>query len=544
MGRYVYWVVVLLLCVASIGIAFLVTESKEHIIYGIVIPHHDIVAPQRQEFLRIVSKKIQPQTIILVSPNHYDVGHADIQTVDQDWKLSGGGISSNSTVVQSLIRNNIGNEPNSFIDEHGIHLVLADIHRSFPRASLVPVIIKSTTTQKEIESLGDVLMKSCEKCLMISSVDFSHYQPAMLGNLHDELSIRALENIDEHMLFTQAEVDSPGTLMLLAKWVNIHSAKHFELWKHTNSGELLKQPDIESTTHVFGWYEAGAPVQPKNSVTFLIGGDAMLGRMIAHTFLQEGMQRVFDQFGERSFWGVDAGIINLEGPISKHSVDDDYNSKDLIFNFPPQAIDALKFLRINGASLANNHSANAGLQGVQNTRSVLMKANIQPIGGPGNQDIPQVGIFPGQGMRLVVIGIHALYTPSDISELIKNYKKDPNNRVMIFPHWGVEYSKSHTATQERLAHAWIDAGADIVIGSHPHVIEDSEMYKGKPIIYSLGNFVFDQNFSKDTQEGLVVGGEFTDKGLTLFGLPIQMKNYQPSFIRGAEKYTILHNLHL
>ena len=71
-------------------------------------------------------------------------------------------------------------------------------------------------------------------------------------------------------------------------------------------------------------------------------------------------------------------------------------------------------------------------------------------------------------------------------------------------HWGEEYKKIHNAYQEKLAHAVIDAGADLIIGHHPHVSEDVEQYKGKYIVYSLGNFVFDQNFSEDTRNGLVV----------------------------------------
>ncbi|MEO6078081.1 MAG: AmmeMemoRadiSam system protein B, partial [Candidatus Andersenbacteria bacterium] len=488
MNQRIFWIVVGIFLVVSVGVGVLVLGSKKQTISGIVIPHHDIVSAQRKEFLNIVGKKIQPQTIILVSPNHYSVGRANIQTADQTWNVTNGEIPSDSDVVQYLIKHGTGNEPNSFPDEHGIHLVLSDIHTTFPKATIVPLIIKMTTPESEIEALSQNLQTSCNACLMVSSVDFSHYQPAILGDLHDDATIRELENIDVHALYSNAEVDSPPALMLFALWAKQHNTLHFALQNHTNSGELLKSPDIESTTHVFGWYEAGQRVTAKPSATFLFGGDIMLGRMIAHTFLQKGMAHVFDQFGDRAFWGVDAGVVNLEGPISKTPVVDDYNSKNLIFNFPPQAIDALKFLRVNAVSLANNHSANQGRQGVDDTTSMLSSKDIQAIGGPGNQDISNVGIFYGEKLHLVVIGVHALYSPSDISELIKKYKQDKNNRIIIFPHWGVEYAPRHNSFQEQLSHAWIDAGADMVIGSHPHVIQDAEVYKNKPIIYSLGNF--------------------------------------------------------
>ncbi|HSX24478.1 MAG TPA: AmmeMemoRadiSam system protein B [Candidatus Andersenbacteria bacterium] len=547
----------LLLSIISVGFfctvgyeSYAALTHKNAIIAAIIIPHHDIVAKQRKQFLNELGKKIQPKTIILISPNHYDVGKARIQTVDQDWNIAGGIIHSRSEVVQVLIKNGIGNEPASFPDEHGIHLVLGDIHQAFPSASLVPIIVKSSATQLDIDNLEQILEKTCTACLVVASVDFSHYQPALLGDVHDELTLRALQNLDDNALLHTAEVDSPGALLFVSKWARHANAEHFVTWMHTNSGELLQQPDIESTTHIFGYYESGLPaglagkkVVSQHSVTFLLGGDLMFGRMVAHTYLQRGMAHVFDMFGDRSFWGVDAGIANLEGPISKTPVPDDYNSKTLSFNFPPQTIDALKFLRINAASLANNHSANAGAQGVQDTRDLLKSANVQAIGGPGDQDIPHVGMFQGEKLRLIVIGVHALYGPPNISDLIKTYKADPNNRVMIFPHWGVEYAPVHNLYQAQLAHEWIDAGADIVIGSHPHVIQDAEVYKNKPIIYSLGNFVFDQNFSKETEEGLLVAGDFDDTGLSLFGLPIQIKNYQPIMMRGIQKKAILDTLY-
>lgn len=519
-------------------------------ISGIVIPHHDIVASQRKDFLREVAKRVHPKTIILVSPNHYDLGKSSIQTVDQEWNLSTGTIVSKSDIIQKIIQDGVGNEPSSFRDEHGIHLVLSDIHTAFGKANLVPIIIKSTASKKDIDSLTETLGKICADCLMVASVDFSHYQPAILADLHDQVTLRAMQEFDEESLLTKAEVDSPQALLLLAKWAKRAYTKKLTVVKHTNSGELIGNEDIPTTSHVFAWYEAGKAVSSKSQVTFLLGGDIMFGRMIAHTFLQQrmsngqaGLSRVFDRVGDRLFWGVDAGIINLEGPISRMPVVDDYKSKSLIFNFPPQAISALGFLRVNGASLANNHTANQGREGVTATRDLLQKAGIISIGGPGNLDVPSVGIFEGSGMKLVVIGVHTLYGSPDITDLISSYKKDSNNRVLIFPHWGTEYKRTHNVYQEELAHGWIDAGADIVVGSHPHVIQDAQVYKNKPIIYSLGNFVFDQNFSKETQEGLLLGGEFNKQGLRLFGLPVQSIQYQPTIMKGANKQAILDELY-
>ena len=75
-----------------------------------------------------------------------------------------------------------------------------------------------------------------------------------------------------------------------------------------------------------------------------------------------------------------------------------------------------------------------------------------------------------------------------------------------FTHWGAEYNENFTKTQQEQAHQIIDAGADVIFGSHPHVVEPMEEYKGKIIFYSLGNFVFDQLFSEKTSKNWLWGG--------------------------------------
>jgi poly-gamma-glutamate synthesis protein (capsule biosynthesis protein) len=103
------------------------------------------------------------------------------------------------------------------------------------------------------------------------------------------------------------------------------------------------------------------------------------------------------------------------------------------------------------------------------------------------------------------------------------------------PHWGTEYEAIHSASQEKLAHSWIDAGADIIIGSHPHVIQDAEMYKNRPIFYSVGNFVFDQSWSEPTQRGLIVAGKFKGDTLEIVLLPTVIKKLQPELLSGTQK---------
>ncbi len=245
------------------------------------------------------------------------------------------------------------------------------------------------------------------------------------------------------------------------------------------------------------------------------------------------------------FWGTDASILNLEGAITNGPIEDILASGGLTFKFSPQIVKTLSFLRVNGASLANNHSNNAGREGLELTRSLLPVAGIKTFGGPTDSGVSEVAWFEGEGMRLAVIGINLTFPgqTADVAvPIIEGIKKDPNARVLVMPHWGVEYATKHSPAQAGAAHMWIDAGADIVIGAHPHVVQDAELYKGRPIIYSLGNFLFDQ-YQPGTKNGLLVAGKFTKDGLMFFGLPTQITQLKPELVRGEAKTKVLDALY-
>jgi gamma-polyglutamate biosynthesis protein CapA len=85
-----------------------------------------------------------------------------------------------------------------------------------------------------------------------------------------------------------------------------------------------------------------------------------------------------------------------------------------------------------------------------------------------------------------------------------NQVENSSDLVIVYAHWGNEYQSNSNLAIQTIAHKLIDAGADVIIGSHPHVVQESEIYNGKVIYYSLGNFIFDQYFMPETQQGLLV----------------------------------------
>lgn len=301
--RKILFTAIVILVVFGIGVLLFQQQpennKKDNLkvsVSAAVVPHHNIVANQRAKFFSDLAEKIgknnYPKTIILISPNHYYAGQGKVQTTTQNWNLNEGSIHANEGIILGLVNANLAvNEPSSFVSEHGIYNILGDIHNTFPEAQLVPLIFENTT-QAQLSKLEESLSKSCDQCLMIASVDFSHYEPAQLADLHDQKSIRDLQTLNTADLISNAEVDSGPALSLLAMWAKDHHTEHFNLQNHTDSDILLNNLDLEGTSHVFGWYETGDQVQPEKFISFVISANEHIG----------------DE--DRSIWGTDFAIYN------------------------------------------------------------------------------------------------------------------------------------------------------------------------------------------------------------------------------------------
>ena len=146
------------------------------------------------------------------------------------------------------------------------------------------------------------------------------------------------------------------------------------------------------------------------------------------------------------------------------------------------------------------------------TKRMLGDARVGYFGEPGTQSVFEI---ESHGVPLSFIGYNEFDSgwsaSTTISQIVSELGK---NRIpVVFAHWGDEYSPAHDR-QKRLAHRFVDAGAKLVIGAHPHVIQESELYKGTYIYYSLGNFIFDQYWNDAVKTGLVVEVAFDAVGVT------------------------------
>ncbi|MCL5406985.1 MAG: CapA family protein [Patescibacteria group bacterium] len=276
----------------------------------------------------------------------------------------------------------------------------------------------------------------------------------------------------------------------------------------------------------------------EDEITFTFAGDAIFGRAVYDQFGND-LTKAFRDLDQNFFQG-DIKILNLEGPIVNQKFIPDITPDNLVMKFPPQTKDALKWLGINTVSLGNNHTFDQGTNVFNFTKELLNNNQITTIGNSKNSaDLVQT--FQKGNLKISVIAVNTLANTPDLEEKIKEQKEN-GAFVIIFPHWGDEYQTIHNQKQARLAHTWINQGVDLIIGSHPHVIQDAEIYKEKPIFYSLGNFLFDQTFSRETQRGLAIKGKINAKKLTLELIPLGSLHLRPYVLENIEKEKIINNL--
>ncbi len=258
----------------------------------------------------------------------------------------------------------------------------------------------------------------------------------------------------------------------------------------------------------------------KKEVTVVAVGDMMLGRFVEELSLRHG----FDYpFASSSDIFSDAEIIfaNFEGAIpSKHKKTPSYNYK---LSVPKEAVVSVHQSGINVVSLSNNHTEDFGLEEYKNTISVLNNAGIATVGK--NSDY----VYEKNGTRIRFMGWNDTFARLPLSDFTEGVRASKNDGEFLIAsvHFGEEYKTTSNARQKEVAHALVNAGADVVIGTHPHVVEEMEIYHGKPIFYSLGNFVFDQYFSEETQRGLAVKITIQEGVVVYEMLPIDLIKSQP-----------------
>jgi poly-gamma-glutamate capsule biosynthesis protein CapA/YwtB (metallophosphatase superfamily)/uncharacterized membrane protein (UPF0127 family) len=272
---------------------------------------------------------------------------------------------------------------------------------------------------------------------------------------------------------------------------------------------FLNENINETKTYNYISIEKYDPIKynENHEIKLLFVGDIMMTRSVEGKIEDLNKKFIFPFLNILNYLKTfDYVIANLEGPISDKGtkVGSKYS-----FRMKPEVAEALSNANIKIVNLANNHIFDYGKIAFEDTLKNLEKNNINYF---GNSYEPL--IVEKEGVKIGFLGFSDFLkhlevrenktgisvVNSKLSEIIEKAKEKVDILIVSF-HWGEEYQELANERQRKLAKIAIDSGADLVIGHHPHVIQNIEKYKDKFIFYSLGNFIFDQNFSKETMIG-------------------------------------------
>ena len=294
------------------------------------------------------------------------------------------------------------------------------------------------------------------------------------------------------------------------------------------------------------------PVQDANdpTVTLMFGGDVTLTDAYTDS-VGSDRQWAFSAMDEAR--QVDVAMVNLEAPFTTSTTP--LPDKQFNFKADPENVQVLKNGGIDIVTLANNHAMDYEAAGLEDTIKTLEQAGIHHIGaGRTLEEARRPEILDVKGQRIAYFG----YYDGDFQAAgagIAGTNVRQNDRVaadikairsqvdwvVVNYHWGEELAKYPGDYQMDLARFTIDQGADLVVGHHPHVLQGAEIYKGRPIVYSLGNFIFGGK-SVSNYDTAVLKVGLKDKQMKVEFVPVEVKEFQPRVVSGDRGTEILHQI--
>ena len=267
----------------------------------------------------------------------------------------------------------------------------------------------------------------------------------------------------------------------------------------------------DGPTEIFVVEKAEEPAdQWPKTFTVTLGGDTTLGSTDSLRKRDDCFEKVAEEKGygwffsglEALFASDDLTLVNFEGTLTEEAA-----KKEKKFNFkgPAEYTDILTLGSVEAVTVANNHTLDYGTAGRDDTIANLEAAGII-VSGNG-----QLGIFEKNGVKVGMTGYCFPYKDGkkDISKDVKALREAGCQIVIASFHWGSEYREDFTGEQRSIGRAAIKAGADIVVGHHPHIVQGIEAYQDSYILYSVGNLVFGGNVDPDDRDAYAARVTFT-----------------------------------
>ncbi len=295
-----------------------------------------------------------------------------------------------------------------------------------------------------------------------------------------------------------------------------------------------------------------------DTLHLIAAGDLMVGSWVKEEIRRNGYDYPFRQI-QPLLKEADLVFANLEAPFGTRGTPVE---KTYTFLVDTALVGVLKAGRVNLVSIANNHILDYGEEALQETMQLLKRQGIA-FGGAGRNltEARRAALLQIKGTKIALVAYSLTFPKSfwatdssagacfpshtfvyrDIQKL-----KRENDLVIVSCHWGEELRETPKPYQVKLAHRLINAGADVVLGHHPHVVQGIEVYRGKIIAYSLGNFIFG-SYSENVRDSMILslkfaGNEFLSGKVFPLWVYNREVNFQPRLLEGNARTRFLEKL--
>jgi hypothetical protein len=313
-----------------------------------------------------------------------------------------------------------------------------------------------------------------------------------------------------------------------------------------DSADMLSARALEDYLHALG----------SSGLSLLVLGDIMLGGRARKVVADQGPDYPFAATLPL-LRRASLVVANLEGPLAQRAKKQE---RTWAYRMKPALAAALRRAGIGTVNLANNHLLDCGREGVLETLAALTEAEVAALGAGMTEAAAHVPVIRQAGpYRIGLLGYYwnrrcaatatlpgcALDSTAALEADICNLRGNAD-RIVVMYHWGVPYVREPAPPDRAKARLAIDCGADAVIGHHPHIVQPLELYRGRPIFYSIGNFMLGSGNSR--AEGLALGLTFEDRRTLVEVWPLYVKNrdprvhYQPKVLGGAGAQRVLRRL--
>lgn len=300
--------------------------------------------------------------------------------------------------------------------------------------------------------------------------------------------------------------------------------------------------------------EISLPEEGEDPVTLLFAGDLFLTDLLQSKYNQQGIGAAASEGLLSVLRDADVFMLNQEFPFG--TTGEAMEEKEYTFRVDPGYISVLSDLSVDIVTLANNHMLDFGRSPLTETLHTLDQAGIAHVGAGENlEEAKALKTFEINGKTVGFLGASrvipvaswnassgssGVFTTYDASALVEEIEKaeESCDFTVVYVHWGIEKNNQPEEYQKTLARQYIDAGADAVIGAHPHVLQGIEYYQGKPIFYSLGNFIF----SNGTYESMLVSLTLGEDGTGIRLIPCVSEANQMRLLEESKTESLYRNL--